>query len=222
VATGRQHFDIWVSTTRIVILGAIPVFLTLPVIQKQVMPDRVLIRSVDYFPFVWGWLIAVLMHPDLDQGCGSWIDRVLRGYCPPLGLVWATLWFPYAAAIPHRSRWSHGFVVGTLLRILYWTGMVLFVALLLGLLGEALVRMNAWGYQRGLAEYWLVGKPNLNLHTVWQWIQHTRDFVARNALSFVWLYLGQELSTIVTHLLPDKLSFYRPAAHVDTRLHPSE
>ena len=32
------------------------------------------------------------------------------------------LWYPYQAFFAHRSRWSHGFLFGTLLRIVYFMG----------------------------------------------------------------------------------------------------
>src|SRR3954467_10886384 len=38
--------------------------------------------------------------------------------------VFRFLWFPYKAAFRHRSRWSHGIVFGTLIRVLYFTGIL--------------------------------------------------------------------------------------------------
>ena len=35
--------------------------------------------------------------------------------------VFRFLWLPYRAAFRHRSRWSHGIVFGTLIRVLYFT-----------------------------------------------------------------------------------------------------
>lgn len=32
------------------------------------------------------------------------------------------LWYPYQKFFPHRSRWSHGLVFGTLLRVIYFIG----------------------------------------------------------------------------------------------------
>src|ERR687883_411870 len=34
------------------------------------------------------------------------------------------LWFPYRVVFRHRSRWSHGIIFGTLIRVLYFTGML--------------------------------------------------------------------------------------------------
>ncbi len=36
--------------------------------------------------------------------------------------VFRFLWYPYQAFFAHRSRWSHGLIFGTLLRIVYFMG----------------------------------------------------------------------------------------------------
>jgi uncharacterized metal-binding protein len=41
------------------------------------------------------------------------------------------LWFPYRNFFKHRSRWSHGLIFGTLLRVVYFMGAATCVALLL-------------------------------------------------------------------------------------------
>lgn len=38
--------------------------------------------------------------------------------------VFRFLWFPYKVVFRHRSRWSHGIIFGTLIRVLYFTGML--------------------------------------------------------------------------------------------------
>ncbi len=38
------------------------------------------------------------------------------------------LWFPYKVAFRHRSRWSHGIVFGTLIRVVYFAAVVTLVA----------------------------------------------------------------------------------------------
>src|SRR3954464_12385633 len=42
--------------------------------------------------------------------------------------VFRFLWFPYKAAFRHRSRWSHGIVFGTLIRVVYFTLVLTLVA----------------------------------------------------------------------------------------------
>jgi uncharacterized metal-binding protein len=41
------------------------------------------------------------------------------------------LWYPYKAFFAHRSRWSHGFLFGTLIRIVYFMGALTLVSFLL-------------------------------------------------------------------------------------------
>src|SRR5919202_2752533 len=38
--------------------------------------------------------------------------------------VFRFLWLPYKVAFRHRSRWSHGILFGTLIRVLYFTGVL--------------------------------------------------------------------------------------------------
>ena len=38
--------------------------------------------------------------------------------------VFRFLWFPYKVAFRHRSRWSHGIIFGTLIRVVYFTAVV--------------------------------------------------------------------------------------------------
>jgi uncharacterized metal-binding protein len=35
--------------------------------------------------------------------------------------IFRFLWFPYRVLFKHRSRWSHGIIFGTLIRVLYFT-----------------------------------------------------------------------------------------------------
>jgi len=36
--------------------------------------------------------------------------------------IFCFLWYPYQAFFAHRSRWSHGLIFGTLLRVVYFMG----------------------------------------------------------------------------------------------------
>lgn len=38
--------------------------------------------------------------------------------------IFRFLWFPYKIVFAHRSRWSHGLIFGTLLRVVYFCGSV--------------------------------------------------------------------------------------------------
>jgi uncharacterized metal-binding protein len=42
--------------------------------------------------------------------------------------VFRFLWLPYKICFRHRSRWSHGIIFGTLIRVLYFIGMIALVA----------------------------------------------------------------------------------------------
>ena len=42
--------------------------------------------------------------------------------------VFRFLWFPYRLIFRHRSRWSHGIICGTLIRIIYFAGVLALLA----------------------------------------------------------------------------------------------
>lgn len=42
--------------------------------------------------------------------------------------VFKLLWYPYRMFFPHRSRWSHGLVFGTLFRVVYFMGVLTLLA----------------------------------------------------------------------------------------------
>jgi len=44
--------------------------------------------------------------------------------------IFCYLWYPYQAFFPHRSRWSHGLIFGTFLRIVYFMGVLTLVSFL--------------------------------------------------------------------------------------------
>jgi uncharacterized metal-binding protein len=74
------------------------------------------------------YLFAGLMFgPDLDI-----YSHQYKRWGP---LRW--LWLPYRQLFRHRSVYSHGFLIGTVLRILYVTGLLL-VAMSFGILGWAI------------------------------------------------------------------------------------
>lgn len=62
-----------------------------------------------------GWILT----PDLDLPTGNRSDTILRAIFPPLEWIWDLVWYPYRVIVPHRSVWSHGFLIGTLTRLLY-------------------------------------------------------------------------------------------------------
>jgi uncharacterized metal-binding protein len=42
--------------------------------------------------------------------------------------VFRFLWLPYKVVFRHRSRWSHGLLFGTLIRVVYFTGVIALLA----------------------------------------------------------------------------------------------
>ncbi|MDQ2746604.1 MAG: metal-binding protein [Acidobacteriota bacterium] len=44
--------------------------------------------------------------------------------------IFCWLWYPYQAFFAHRSRWSHGLVFGTLIRVIYFAGVLTIVSFL--------------------------------------------------------------------------------------------
>lgn len=42
--------------------------------------------------------------------------------------IFKFLWLPYSAFFPHRSRWSHGLIFGTLIRVVYFLGVLTLAA----------------------------------------------------------------------------------------------
>ncbi|MBA3632588.1 MAG: metal-binding protein [Acidobacteria bacterium] len=45
--------------------------------------------------------------------------------------VFRCLWYPYQAFFKHRSRWSHGLIFGTFLRVVYFIGVLTLLSFLI-------------------------------------------------------------------------------------------
>ncbi|MFL6373913.1 MAG: metal-binding protein [Pyrinomonadaceae bacterium] len=63
---------------------------------------------------------------------GPDLDTVSRQYSRWGLLRW--LWFPYRSFFKHRSRFSHGLLLGALLRVFYFAGVVTLVAFIMAYL----------------------------------------------------------------------------------------
>lgn len=61
---------------------------------------------------------GVMFGPDLDTKSKQY------SRWGPLRLVW----LPYRTVFPHRSRWSHGLIFGTLFRVIYFLGVTSLLA----------------------------------------------------------------------------------------------
>lgn len=69
--------------------------------------ENTAISAVVSFAFLFGGL---MFGPDLDtKSCQYARWGILK-----------FLWYPYQALFAHRSRWSHGLIFGTLLRVVYF------------------------------------------------------------------------------------------------------
>src|SRR5215207_8426337 len=111
-----------------------------------------LVLAPPTFAAAWGltgsvWLSALATVAMLFGGLmfGPDLDIQSRQYTRwgPLRL----LWWPYKAVFRHRSRWSHGIVFGTLIRVVYF-------AAALTLLAWACVYVRAVFLSGGAAPGW--------------------------------------------------------------------
>ena len=78
---------------------------------------RVWLATVATVGFLFGGL---MFGPDLDT--------VSKQYSR--WKIFRFLWFPYRSFFKHRSRWSHGLLFGTVLRIVYFAGIATCLAFL--------------------------------------------------------------------------------------------
>ncbi len=76
------------------------------------------LASIITAAFIFGGL---MFGPDLDT-----MSRQYTRWS-----IFRVLWYPYQAFFAHRSRWSHGFIFGTFLRIVYFTGAVTLLSFVL-------------------------------------------------------------------------------------------
>ena len=94
------------------VLGA-PAFVATYIVTRDAW-----LASVVTVGFLFG---GFMFGPDLDTASKQysrwWVLKVL--------------WFPYRSFFKHRSRWSHGLMFGSLLRVVYFMGMATCVAFLI-------------------------------------------------------------------------------------------
>ncbi len=101
------------------------------------------------------------------------------------------LWLPYRAVFRHRSRWSHGILLGTLIRVLYFTGIVALLALC-GLFLRAMLVEGGLPDPAAIARSWRVIELSLRASPV---VSHT----------WVWAVLAGLWWGAATHTLTDVL-----------------
>src|SRR5688572_17603764 len=91
---------------------AITFILTVPTFAATYIlsPDFVL-SAIVTAAFLFGGL---MFGPDLDTHSKQYTRWSIFSF----------LWYPYKVFFKHRSRWSHGLVFGTLLRVIYFMGVI--------------------------------------------------------------------------------------------------
>ncbi len=111
------------------------------------------------FAAAWGltrsvWLAGVVTAAMLFGGLmfGPDLDVQSRQYTR--WGVFRQLWWPYKVAFRHRSRWSHGIVFGTLIRVVYFALVLALVATLAVYLRASLVYGGAMPTWAEVAQAW--------------------------------------------------------------------
>ncbi|HKS29983.1 MAG TPA: metal-binding protein [Pyrinomonadaceae bacterium] len=84
--------------------------------------------------------------------------------------VFRFIWFPYKVLFRHRSRWSHGLLFGTLIRVLYFTGVIALLAAAAVYIRAMLVTGAAPGFEE-VASVWRmmdgVLRQSVGNHVLW-------------------------------------------------------
>ena len=57
--------------------------------------------------------------PDQDQNNANYFDFVLGFLDPVISKLWFWAFWPYGKLFKHRSIWSHGFIIGAVIRLIY-------------------------------------------------------------------------------------------------------
>jgi len=66
-----------------------------------------------------GALAGLLITPDADLGVNISHHYIRKYLGVPAELVWRVIWKPYAMFCSHRGFLSHGYIVSTVIRLLY-------------------------------------------------------------------------------------------------------
>jgi uncharacterized metal-binding protein len=84
--------------------------------------------------------------------------------------IFRFLWFPYRVAFRHRSRWSHGIIFGTLIRVIYFTA-VLALIVLGGVYLRAMLTHGPMPSFDEIAQAWRAieasFRQNVGEHAIW-------------------------------------------------------
>jgi uncharacterized metal-binding protein len=80
------------------------------------------------------------------------------------------LWLPYRKLFKHRSRWSHGIIFGTLIRVIYFAAVLALVIVAGVYLRAALVGGAPPSFERFAEAWWAIeasATRNAGKHAVW-------------------------------------------------------
>ncbi|MGA1409333.1 MAG: metal-binding protein [Prochlorotrichaceae cyanobacterium] len=128
-----------------------------------------------------GYLLGgLLLGPDLDIHS--------RPYKRWGWLRW--LWLPYQKSVRHRSFWSHGFLVGTTLRLLYLGLCILAIGAVLLLLWSGAIAGGQW---------WQVFQDASQVL-----LSHSIGFLQQHSREGLFLFLGLEIGAM-SHSVADRL-----------------
>jgi len=82
-----------------------------------IFTNNIPIALIVTFGFLFGGL---MFGPDLDT-----VSKQYSRWS-----IFRLLWFPYQVFFKHRSRWSHGLIFGTFIRVVYFIGVLTLLAFL--------------------------------------------------------------------------------------------
>ncbi len=98
---------------------AVTFFLTAPVwAAVWKFTDNIPLATIITATFLIGGL---MFGPDLDTHSKQYTRWG----------IFKSLWYPYQAFFKHRSRWSHGLIFGTFLRVVYFVGVLTLMSFLI-------------------------------------------------------------------------------------------
>jgi uncharacterized metal-binding protein len=133
---------------------------TITVVTAAAMTPMVLITDLPEMnllnasALVGSYLFSGLMFsPDLDVRSASY-----RRWGP---VRW--LWIPYRKLVPHRSWVSHSFIIGPILRVLYFITMLTIVAAAAILIVNLLTSIDSTGTLRAITQAvagWVAANPD--------------------------------------------------------------
>jgi uncharacterized metal-binding protein len=84
--------------------------------------------------------------------------------------IFRFLWFPYQFVFAHRSRWSHGLIFGTAIRVIYFVGAVTVAAMIVSYLGATASGGEFPGAMKIMQTWQFIGdytRANIGENAIW-------------------------------------------------------